>query len=283
MALTAYSCGDISAARARDAGGPPLLPRDGFPQRRILVVGQATDDMLATERLLRTHRCGVYRMDDGWCAYREVRDARADVAIVSSRGVSMDALALCWLIGRHEGPGAVPLLFIAETPAQGLKAFEAGAADVLTYPFSPAEMVARIAVLLRRAAPPCAGLQEYESAYPAAGDPDDALLQAALTVIVRDLPRISDGIDLARRLGSSSKRLSGLFRARTGMSVQQYVIAAKMKRAAYLLTGTRMPVADIARRVGYDALSNFSTTFRRYMGESATAYRQAAAARHGRG
>jgi AraC-like DNA-binding protein len=249
----------------------------------VLIIGQAGDDTLAVERLLAMHRCGVRRIDDGWEGYREARAGLADVAMVAPKGMPMEALALCWLVGRNERPGQMPFLFVADTPAQAIKAFGLGAADVLTYPYSPAEVVARIGVLLRQVGPPCPPRQDPAPKPDGAATPDDALLQAALEVIARDLAGVWTGPDLARRVGSSSKRLSRLFRQRTGMSVQRYVIARKMEAAAHLLACTRMPVADIARRVGYDALSNFSTTFRRYMGESATAYRQAAAARHSRG
>ena len=54
----------------------------------------------------------------------------------------------------------------------------------------------------------------------------------------------------------------------------QIVVQQRMARAALHLTDTRMPIAEIAHRVGYGDQSAFSRAFRRHWGETPAAYRR---------
>lgn len=72
----------------------------------------------------------------------------------------------------------------------------------------------------------------------------------------------------------SLERLAGLaelssfhfareFRALTGQTPRQYVIAARLRAAAIALMTTRAPITEIALAVGFGDLSHFITSFRR--------------------
>lgn len=71
----------------------------------------------------------------------------------------------------------------------------------------------------------------------------------------------------------SPSRYSALFRARTGLSPQQYLIRLRMRTAMELLRGTDMPVREIARSVGYDDQLYFSRLFRKFSGQTPSACR----------
>ena len=62
---------------------------------------------------------------------------------------------------------------------------------------------------------------------------------------------------------TSPGNLSRLFRQRYGLSFQRYLQKMRMEKAAELLAGTRLPVASIARRVGYRDCSRFGQHFKR--------------------
>ncbi|WP_235915600.1 helix-turn-helix domain-containing protein [Puerhibacterium puerhi] len=68
--------------------------------------------------------------------------------------------------------------------------------------------------------------------------------------------------DLARRCGLSTSHFAALFRAATGGGVVEYVKRQRMARACELLITTRLPIADVARAVGYDDPFYFSRQFR---------------------
>jgi len=62
---------------------------------------------------------------------------------------------------------------------------------------------------------------------------------------------------------TSAGNLSRLFRQRYGLSFRSYLQKLRMEKAAELLAETRLPVASIARRVGYRDCSRFGQHFQR--------------------
>lgn len=77
---------------------------------------------------------------------------------------------------------------------------------------------------------------------------------------------------------TSPGNLSRLFRHHHGVSFQAYLQRLRMRKAAELLRTTRLPVARIAKRVGYRDASRFSQHFRRVFDCLPMEYR---ASRHG--
>lgn len=74
---------------------------------------------------------------------------------------------------------------------------------------------------------------------------------------------------------TSPGNLSRLFRQQHGLSFQAYLQKLRLEKAAELLRTTRLPVARIAKRVGYNDVSRFGQHFRRTFGTAPKAYRNA--------
>jgi AraC family transcriptional regulator len=64
------------------------------------------------------------------------------------------------------------------------------------------------------------------------------------------------------------------FTAMVGMPPYRYLIMLRIQRAAELLRRSDLSVTQILHRVGFHSPSHFTTTFRRHMGMSPTAYRR---------
>ncbi len=64
------------------------------------------------------------------------------------------------------------------------------------------------------------------------------------------------------------------FTAMVGMPPYRYLINLRIQRAAQLLRESDLTVTQILHRVGFHSPSHFTTTFRRHMGLSPTAYRR---------
>ena len=73
---------------------------------------------------------------------------------------------------------------------------------------------------------------------------------------------------------TSPGNLSRLFRQHHGVSFQGYLQKVRLEKAAELLRSTRLPVARIARRVGYRDVSRFGQHFKRLFRAAPSAYRQ---------
>jgi len=66
-----------------------------------------------------------------------------------------------------------------------------------------------------------------------------------------------------------------LFRNVLGVTPHQYLVRARLRRAARLLADDAQAITDIAFAVGFNDLSNFVRTFRRAAGVSPRAFRKA--------
>ena len=58
-----------------------------------------------------------------------------------------------------------------------------------------------------------------------------------------------------------------------GESPYKFLLNIRMTEAKYLLTETSIQIADIAKNVGYDDPYYFSRIFKKYTGQSPSAYR----------
>ncbi|WP_338866424.1 AraC family transcriptional regulator [Myxococcus stipitatus] len=78
---------------------------------------------------------------------------------------------------------------------------------------------------------------------------------------------------LASVAGLTAFHFLRVFRAMTGQTPRQYVIATRLRMAAASLRLTRARVTDVALEVGFGDLSHFTTSFTRAFGVSPRAYR----------
>ncbi len=88
-----------------------------------------------------------------------------------------------------------------------------------------------------------------------------------------------DLAQVARQSGVSAFHFLRLFARVTGVTPHQYLVRARLRRAAKLLALGTLPVGAIAYEVGFGDLSNFVRTFRRAAGRAPRDFRRAATGR----
>lgn len=120
-------------------------------QRRILVVD---DDPKTIEIIrLRLERDGflVSSAADGHIALENIRGESPDLVVLDLMLPRIEGFDLCHIV-RSELGSAVPIIMLSarSTEDDKLTGLELGADDYLTKPFSPRELSARIAAVLRR-------------------------------------------------------------------------------------------------------------------------------------
>jgi len=81
---------------------------------------------------------------------------------------------------------------------------------------------------------------------------------------------------VARQSGVSAFHFLRLFARVTGVTPHQYLVRARLRRAAKLLAQGTLPVGTIAYEVGFGDLSNFVRTFRRAAGHAPRDFRRLA-------
>jgi transcriptional regulator GlxA family with amidase domain len=100
-----------------------------------------------------------------------------------------------------------------------------------------------------------------------------ALFREAAALVGADLSRPLTLDQVAEEVSSSPRQLRRAFSEVGGTTFGTYLRELRMARAAHLLTGTGLPVHEIAVAVGYTEPSQFTKAFRRSFGATPTAYR----------
>jgi AraC-like DNA-binding protein len=101
----------------------------------------------------------------------------------------------------------------------------------------------------------------------------------------RHLLRVRDLIDrayaeqldvaaLARSASVSPAYFSRSFKSAFGETPHQYLMSRRMERAMALLRAGDLSVTEVCFAVGFSSLGSFSTQFRRFVGDSPSAYRR---------
>lgn len=73
---------------------------------------------------------------------------------------------------------------------------------------------------------------------------------------------------------SNPNHFSEVFKRETGMTYLEFVTQERMRKAAEMLHGTPIKVADIANRVGYVDIKYFTQQFKKHTGKTPSEYRQ---------
>ena len=103
---------------------------------------------------------------------------------------------------------------------------------------------------------------------------DRARIEAAIQLIEARCAAPLSLDDLAASVGQSSFHFLRVFRRATGVTPHQYLIGARLRRAARMLATTERPVTEIAYDAGFEDLSNFVRTFHRVIGRAPREYRR---------
>ncbi|WP_170140804.1 AraC family transcriptional regulator [Oceanobacillus arenosus] len=78
--------------------------------------------------------------------------------------------------------------------------------------------------------------------------------------------------DVANRIGLNATYFSHLFKKETGISFIDFRMQLRMEKAKELIETGNMKITDIANSIGYEDLSHFTKTFKKYTGYSPSKY-----------
>ncbi len=101
------------------------------------------------------------------------------------------------------------------------------------------------------------------------------LAMSVASWVQRHLSEPVDTVKMAQDLHFSRSHLSRKFKEETGITLTDYVLTKKSEEAARLLTYTDRSLIAISSYLGFSSQSHFARVFRRYMGTTPNAYRNA--------
>ena len=103
---------------------------------------------------------------------------------------------------------------------------------------------------------------------------EQEVLYLAEAFVRRNLNRRFSVAEMAEECRSTHRRLLEAFRQEHGVSIQEYVLRARVQEAARLLLNTALPIKEIAAKVGYTDLQEFNKVMRAGTGASPRRYRE---------
>ncbi|MBQ9031810.1 MAG: AraC family transcriptional regulator [Parasporobacterium sp.] len=103
---------------------------------------------------------------------------------------------------------------------------------------------------------------------------EEAYVDLAIENIISNYDRPVRIAKVADRIGINRSYLSIIFKKKTGVSPQQYLIRYRMEKSAELLTETELSIRAVAMAVGYSDPLTFSKAFKQHYGVSPTIFRE---------
>ncbi|WP_252272766.1 response regulator transcription factor [Pseudomonas subflava] len=249
-------------------------PRNPVPH--ILVIDDTPEDIRTLLVALRAESWRLTIAHDARQGYQRALALQPDLIILDVRMPGMDGFTLCRLLREAPATQRVPVIFLTSAGAleERVEGLSLGGVDYVLKPFAVEEVLARIRIHLQLAwreevaAPVEAGGQSQEA--------DQVILRAAMRLIAQNLAELPSLAEIARRVGTHDKRLSGIFRDNLGLTVFAYAREARLRKAQELLADSALSVQDIADLIGFRSACNFTTAFRERQGVTPSQYRQQA-------
>ncbi|MCW3480752.1 helix-turn-helix domain-containing protein [Neisseriaceae bacterium JH1-16] len=238
----------------------------------LLIVDDSLDELRLLKNLLDAHRFRLSVAFDGIQGYQRAQTLRPDLILMDVRMPKADGFSACRLLKADPQTRDIPVVFLsaATAPEERLTGLSIGGVDYVSKPFLAEEVLARVRIHLQ-----LAGRHSAPQALAAEPlDPDEVLLQAGIALIRHRLSEPLTVEEIATQLGSYEKKLSAVFRQRTGLTVFGYLREERLKTARRWLAETDTSIQDIADQLGFQNAGNFATAFRERIGLTPTAYRK---------
>lgn len=253
-------------------------------QPHILIIDDTASEVRPLLQLLQTQPWQFSFASDPQQGYHRALTLRPDLILLDVRMPKMSGFTLCRLLREAAVTRTTPVIFLTSSSSleERLEGFALGGVDYVLKPFEPHEVLARIRLHLQltRRAP---ALETLPAEPVTVVDPEQIVLQAAIRFIGQNLETLPSLADIAMKVGTHEKRLSGIFRARLGTTVFGYIREARLLRGQELLLAGAMSMQDIAEHIGFKSAANFATAFRERFAMTPSQFRQQVHAAPGAG
>lgn len=103
---------------------------------------------------------------------------------------------------------------------------------------------------------------------------DDPIVASAMRIIAKQACKGLHPSDVVDQISASRRCIERRFKEATGKCILQHIKHVQCQRAKWLLSSSRMTLAEIAEHCGYEYVEHFSITFKKITGMTPGAYRK---------
>lgn len=190
----------------------------------------------------------------------------------------MDGIEFCKKIKTDERTSHIAIILLTARSSQEhkIEGFETGADDYIVKPFHSKELQIKIHNIMetrKRLREKFSKLLQIEPSSIEITSVDQKFLKRAIDLIEKHIDDTEFSVEVfSKEIGMSRVSLYNKLKSLTNYSVQEFIFAIRLKRAAQLLRESGMSVTEIAYNVGFKDPSHFSKLFKKQFGVSPKSY-----------
>lgn len=259
--------------------------KNGVPQlesKKILILDQDSDRLSQLKQILEEHSAVVYVASSIQSMMEKAVFFKPHVCIFSLAFKGADVGGVTKMLATNPATARMPMVFQADIQSL-LNAYtnQVGTRDhhfdFITWPYSPCEILLRLSLVLSDGQ--SSERESTEDDFPCEINEqcsrfDKIIFSATHKIIRENLAKTPPLTQLAKMVGTNTKRLGQTFMRVCNMTVYQYVIEVKMSVAERILRETDLDIRYISTDLGYSTQANFSTAFKNKFGVSPRVYRK---------
>ncbi|OQP61463.1 hybrid sensor histidine kinase/response regulator [Niastella vici] len=214
----------------------------------------------------------VYEAVNGAEGWEKTKQLQPDLVVSDVMMPVMDGMELCRTIKHDKHTSHIPVILLTARSAAEpkMEAFQVGANDYVTKPFSYEMLQSRIKNLLAQQEAMRKLFQKQVEVNPSeisVTSVDEQFIRQSIETVEQNISNPDFSVeDLSRALHMSRVALYKKLLALTGKSPLDFIKTIRLKRAAQLLEKSQFNISEIAYEVGFNNPKYFARTFKKEFG-----------------
>lgn len=253
--------------------------------KTILIVDDEPKTRQGLKKMLETWsagKCQILSAEDGHHALRILDETSVDLMITDIRMPEISGLSLADRIKESNNAAAEPSVILISGHAEfeyAQQAIQLGVFNYLLKPVGKDKLIPAVERALEAGEERSrvgmmrkivdAQLLEASSSETALSEP----VKAALEYVDANLERMVGLREVAEHIHLNASYFSVLFKEQMQMTFSEFLARRRLQKAKEMLLTTKLPVAEISERVGYQTAKYFNKVFKEYEGRSPGLYR----------
>ena len=253
---------------------PPLLTLSGKDDVTTVLV---VDDNLELRQFIALRLSGYYRIvqaSNGEEGLAKALTLLPDIIISDVMMPKMNGMEMLTELKKHAITNTIPLILLSAKSAKrdAVEGLQHGADDYLTKPFDTSELIARVDGLIKSRKLIRQKLKtEFSLTDSHLGHVDDFTHKMRKEVLAH-ISNSDFSIDhLAQGMAMSRRTLSRKCQEECQQTPGQFITEIRMQAALKLINDNKLSLSEIAYGTGYESLSYFSRTFKKFYGKAPSA------------
>jgi signal transduction histidine kinase/ligand-binding sensor domain-containing protein/DNA-binding response OmpR family regulator len=225
---------------------------------------------------------------DGQEGLALAKDLIPDVIIADLMMPKLNGIDMCKDLKRDLKTSHIPVIILTARGSTEFKleGLESGADEYVTKPFNPKVLQLKVKNLINRRNV----LHEYfrgqailnlEPSRVTLSSADDQFIKTALELVELNMSNASYTVEeMSHDIGMSHTQLYRKIKALTGQTINDFIRAIRLKRAAQLLEQHQLTVSEITYKVGFTDLQHFRECFKKMYSVTPSQYAQKSGVDH---